>query len=126
VKKLHSVDPIACLNHDEVCSCMTPRPAEPARPTPTPWETDGLAIIGPSREQEIAICTSDEDVPHADAYANAAIICKAVNSHDDLIKALVHAKEDIEYYLNEREENPNEDTTLKEIQNALRIAQEVA
>ena len=34
-----------------------------AKHTKTPWGTDGLAIIGQSPELEVAVCTTDRDIP---------------------------------------------------------------
>jgi hypothetical protein len=55
-----------------------------AQHTPGPWNADGRAVVGPSSEQEICICTSDDDVCEAEARANAILVAAA----PDLLEAL--------------------------------------
>ena len=56
--------------------------------TPTPWNTDGLAIVGQSPEMEVAVCTTDRDIPRTEADANAEFIVKACNSYDKMRELL--------------------------------------
>lgn len=71
---------------------MTPKPAEH---TPTPWVLldDAFAKIGEPNDDVgctvIADCEGNvRDLSHETMIANAAFIVRAVNAHEELVKAL--------------------------------------
>lgn len=64
--------------------------------TPTPWTQDGLSIVS-EHWSDIAIIdngATDMDanvIPQDEAYANAAFIVTAVNSHEELKAYILRA-----------------------------------
>lgn len=79
-----------------------------AEHTPTPWEvcngTDIFPVDDPEARRYIANCDPEDapvendgdhpytDMNFAEAKANTAFIVRAVNAHDDLVKALKEIK----------------------------------
>ncbi len=83
--------------------------------TPTPWMQAGVSryIVKDLESVSIASTTvpkgrndKEEEALEKLAYANAAFIVRAVNSHDELLKALSVLKNSITgvYYLGEEKE----------------------
>lgn len=59
--------------------------------TRTPWRSHNTTIFGPTTDgasQKFIGTTDSPFVRPTEAPANAAFIVKAVNAHDDLVKAL--------------------------------------
>lgn len=56
--------------------------------TKTPWYGNGRAIVTAFCQKEICLCHAEDEFPEDIAYANAAFIVRAVNSHEKLVEAL--------------------------------------
>lgn len=62
--------------------------------TPTPWHSDDTAIFA---ENGVLARIPNHPENGKNWMADAAFICKAVNNHDALVKALLLARARIEY-----------------------------
>ena len=68
--------------------------------TPTPWKViDGKMIIGDSYKEPVIGTINPLTGTDAQDYANAAFICKAVNSHEALLNACKDARAFIQKYV---------------------------
>jgi hypothetical protein len=67
-----------------------------SRHTPTPWSLNEQTVKSPPYELTVAFCggaagcsgTDGRIITRQEAEANAALIVRAVNAHDDLVAAL--------------------------------------
>jgi hypothetical protein len=68
------------------------KPMEGDGATPRPWRKSGDVVLGNNNEI-VATCGNDFcETPYEKDKANAELIVRAVNAHEDLVKALKNAR----------------------------------
>ncbi len=97
--------------------------------TPTPWICHGLEITGTNDKRKNfahGVCTVDNDDDRQGngvSRANAALIVRAVNAHDELVKALRKVEGHFENFEMSGELGGDEKDCLDAIRAALAKAQ---